>query len=127
MAAFKYSLKIDQGSDFAASVTWGTGTPASGSTPAVLTAPYNLTGCTAQAMVRQNINSATVLATLSTSNNEIVLGGAAGTIAFAIPAATSAAWTWQQGVYDLLITFPSGAITRILYGTITVNPGVTHA
>lgn len=117
MASFKVPLKIDQGSTFTKVATWKTGTPL---------APVDLTGCSALAHIRAKINSADPLLTLSTLDDSIVLGDAAGTITIMIDAATTALITWTQAVYDLEITFADGTVRRVMSGTVTVSPEVTR-
>jgi len=59
------------------------------------------------------------------ASSDITLGGVAGTISLSIPAATTEGFTWFSGVYDLLLTDPSGNVTRLLSGNVTVSAGVT--
>lgn len=115
-----YDLCIDQNSTFSKTFTWTTysTTGAAGAAPQ----PVDLTGWTAAMQIR-----AFPLATavLFDASSDITLGGVAGTIALVIPAATTAGFTWFSGVYDLLLTDPSGNVTRLLSGNVTVSPGVT--
>lgn len=94
MAAFKLSLKVDQGATFSKVVVWKTGTP-----PAVV----DLTGCTARMQVRGKLTDTAVLLELTTANGGIALGGAAGTVTINLSATQTAAITWVTAVYDLEI------------------------
>ena len=116
-----YDLCISQGATYAKVFTWiAYPTPDSpvGSVPT----PVDLTGYTAAMQIR-----AFPLATgvLYDASPNLTLGGVAGTISLSIPAATTEGFTWWSGVYDLLLTNPSGNVTRFLSGSVTVSPGVT--
>lgn len=132
-------LAIQQGATFRHVLTWGsypypvqqcgselmnarTGRPAN---PADFT-PVDLTGCTARMQIRTEVESPTVLIELGTANGRIALGGATGTAALMVDAATTAAFTWGAGVWDLEITHPGGDVTRMAQGTASVSPEVTR-
>jgi hypothetical protein len=118
----QYDLCIQQGATFNQLFTWST-LPASGSAVGTDTTPVNLTGYSASLQIRPFPLSTTLLYDASAN---ITLGGAAGTITLSIPAGTTEGFsTWWSGVYDLLLTDPSGNVTRLLAGTVTVSPGVT--
>ncbi|WP_120967060.1 hypothetical protein [Comamonas sp. lk] len=120
MPAHKVKLQINQGATFVDRVIWRTG-----ATKATL-APVDLTGCRARAQVRSDIDSPDVLLEMTTENGRIVLGGPSGEIHITIDAATTAAFQWESGVYDLEIIFPNGQVTRFLEGGVTVSKGVTR-
>lgn len=109
-----YPLTIDQGATLDKLITW---TSDAG-------IPYDITGWTAKMQIRDSPGG-TLLQTLTTSDSTIVLGGAAGTIRLVLAAAVTSAWTWRTGVYDLELTNPSAAVTRLLQGPVTVSPEVT--
>lgn len=88
--------------------------------------PINLTGFTAQMQIRANVDSPTVLVSLTTSNGGIVLGGAAGTIALLISATATAAFTWSDAVYSLQITSSGGIVTSLLQGAVTIVTDATQ-
>lgn len=117
MAAAKLKLIVEQGATFRKVLTWKAGTPA---------VPVDLTGCTARMQMRGEITDAAPLVTLTTENNGIVLGGVAGTIILQITATATAAFVWTTSVYDLEIQFPSGDVRRLVYGPVSVTPGVTR-
>lgn len=116
-----YGLCIQQNADFDRTFTWTayTTTP---STAGGEPQPVDLTGWTASMQIRAFPLASSVLYDASSN---ITLGGTAGTISLAIPGATTAGFSWWSGVYDLLLTNPSGAVTRFLSGSVTVSPGVT--
>ena len=87
----------------------------------------NLTGYTAVEMdLRENPESSSVVATLTTGNSRAALGGAAGTITLSMSATDTANLTAGDGVYDLEITDGNGAIYRILEGTYTIRRGISR-
>lgn len=117
MPAFKLNLKIDQGATFYKAVTWKTGQPPQA---------VDLTDCTARMHVRESLDALLVLLDLSTENGRIVLGGPTGAVALVVDATTTAALTWDSGVYDLEIIFPDGTVRRLLAGSVSVSPEVTR-
>lgn len=117
MAAFKVPLKIDQGASFSKLVTWKTGPSRT---------PVDLTGCTALAQVRTTLEASTPLFSFDTANGSILLGGSAGTAELVMTDEQTSAATWKNGVYDLVITFPDGHKRRLMYGSVSISPGVTR-
>ena len=120
MPAHKVPLQIDQGATFDKTYTWKAGPP----TTAAL---VDLTGCTALAQFREDIESPLVLMELSSADGRLVLGGPSGTIQFLIPAHDTAALAWESCVYDLNITFPGGRVVRRMAGSAVVSRAVTRA
>jgi len=87
----------------------------------------NLTGYTSAEMdLRETPESSTVVATLTTSNSRITLGGAAGTVTLAISASDTANLTAGDGVYDLEIVDGSSRVFRILEGTYTIRRNISR-
>lgn len=86
----------------------------------------DVTGFTARMQIRPTIDSLTVLATLDTESSGISLGATAGTVSLYLSSATTTAYTWTSGVYDLELISSSGEIFRLVGGTITVSPEVTR-
>lgn len=87
--------------------------------------PVDLTGFTAKMQIRESIDSETVLYEAE-FHSEIVIDSKAGDLFIKIPAAKTALWDWQRGVYDLEIVSQTGEVTRILEGRIKVLPEVTR-
>lgn len=117
MAASNLKLTIEQGATFQKRVVWTAGEPP---------APVDLTGFTARMQIRAKTESATVLATLTTENGGITLGGTAGTVDLLISATETASYSWTSGVYDLELV--SGAVVkRFLRGVVIVSKEVTRA
>ena len=109
----KLKFTIYQGATFRKRLTWKAGTPA---------APVDLTGCTARMQVRSEVESETPLLSLTTENDRITLGGAAGTVDLYVSDEDTAEITWDGGVYDLEIEHPSGEVTRLAEGSVSVSP-----
>lgn len=117
MASFKLKLAIDQGATFRQPLVWKSGTPPE---------PVNLTGYTAKMQVRPEIASPVVLLTLTTENGGITLGGATGTVDLYISAEATAAFGWEEGVYDIEFTAPNGDVFRRISGTVAISREVTR-
>lgn len=117
MAESKLKLTIKQGATFRRGLKWKTGTPA---------APVDLTGYTARMQIREEVTSADVLATLTTENGGITLGGAAGTIVLYLSPVATAAFDWESGVYDIEMIAPNTDVIRLVEGGIVVSPEVTR-
>lgn len=116
MTAADYSITIEQGADFPFLITW---TDSAGTI-------IDITGYSAQFMIRQNYTDVTPLVSLSSPSNGITLGGTAGTISIDIPFTTTAALPAMLGEYDLKLIDPSGKPIRLLEGSATISPAVTR-
>lgn len=117
MAAGTLDLAIEQGTTFSQQLIWKDGA----------SALINLTGYTARMQVRATIAAPDPpLVTLTTENGGIALGGAAGTITLTISATATAGYSWVAGVYDLELISASAVVTRLVKGSITVDPEVTR-
>jgi hypothetical protein len=85
---------------------------------------WNLTGYTATMTVRPFVGSTETTVLATNGNGRIALGGAAGTVAVTLNAATTAAFTAGKYVYDLVLD--SGTVvTRLLEGKFVVTPSVS--
>ena len=76
--------------------------------------------------VRPTVESSTLTISLTTENNRITLGGAAGTITLHISATDTAALTPGLYVYDLEVVSGGGEVTRIIEGNFAVKAEVTR-
>ena len=112
----KLKLTIYQGATFRKRLVW----------KAPNGTPIDLTGCTARMQVRSEVESVTPLLELNTAGGGIALGGAGGTIDLYVSDENTALVTWESGVWDLEITHPSGEVTRLAQGSISVSPEVTR-
>lgn len=111
-------LTIYKGSTFIKAIQWKTGSPA---------IPVNLEDCTLRMQMRKTVNDSVVLDTLTTENNKLrIVSAAEGKIEINISAATSSAYTFDRGVYDLEVVFPDTSVYRIIEGAVTTVPEVTR-
>ena len=103
--------------------------------------PVNLTGYTARAQIRTAFNSVTSLASWTTENGKIVLGGALGTVTLVVPSTeTSALWVaglplcgrvdgrsaYLLGYFDIELIPPSAAVRRFVHGEAWIIPEATQ-
>jgi hypothetical protein len=86
--------------------------------------PVDMTGFTAR-MTIKDVVGGTAQETLTSGNGKIVLDNTAKTITILLDAATTAAYTWVKGVYDLEMVSAAGVVTAILTGRVTVTKEVT--
>ena len=105
------NLFIDQGAEFYRTMS------VTDSNKAVI----NLTNCTITAQLRKNYTSSTFVPMVTT-----ILNVSLGKVSIALSAATTAAITNGQYVYDVELTSVEGKIYRILEGNITISPNVTR-
>ena len=108
------NLTLYQGATFSLVITWKEGDPAT---------PVNLTGYTGLMKIKSD--NGTVVATLSTDDGNMVLGGTAGTITLTLTAEETAALDVAVNVYDLLLTSGADVATALVAGTATVRKGVS--
>ena len=85
-------------------------------------AVMNLTGYSVASKMRSTHDSSTVVGTFTCTISD----AANGKITMAMTNSTSAAIEEGIYVYDLEITSGAGTVTRLLQGTVTVNPEVTR-
>jgi hypothetical protein len=117
---FNRDLTIYQGATFRETVTWKAGATAETATP------VNLTGYTAKAQLREELDSATVIHEMTTENGGITLGGAAGTYELYISDEDSAEFTFDAAVYDVELLAPNGDTIRRQYGRVKLDKEVTR-
>lgn len=86
--------------------------------------PKNLTSYTARMQVREHINAATTILSIST-DDDITLGGAAGTITIEVAASDTDDINPGLYVYDLELVTGS-TVTRLVEGTFMVSGEVTR-
>lgn len=88
--------------------------------------PVDMTGFAARMTIKNRIGG-TVLATLTSGapDNRIALDNAAHTVTLTISATDTAAFEFTSGTYDLEMVAPTGAVTRLYQGAITISKEVT--
>lgn len=106
----KYNMVIDQGSDYDLKLSLSQGG-----------AGLSLVGYTVRGQIRSTISSSTVAATFTPS----VIDDTTGIFMVSLSAATTAAMTAGQYVYDIEL-HKAPYVTRILEGTILLKPEVTR-
>ena len=117
MTAGYHHFVIEQGSTFSKVLTLKD----SGGTV------INLTGyASAEMDLREHPEASSTVATLTTSNSRVALGGTAGTVTLTISASDTAGLTSGDGVYDLEITDGSSNIYRIMEGTYSIRRNVSR-
>ena len=109
--AARADIIIDQGTTFSTVVTV---TDDDGSV-------VNLTGYTANAMIRKHHTSSSAAKTFTITN-----GGTNGQLTLSLPASNTAAITEGRYVYDVKVTSGSSVVSRVVEGLVTVNPSVTR-
>ena len=115
--AGKLNIVIEQGATFDVPLTWK---------DEALVAVAGLESWTARMQIRDSIAAATTLLELTTENGGIILGGNAGEIRLFISATDTAAISWANGIYDLEMVAPAGAVTRLLKGSVKVDSETTR-
>ena len=113
--AATYDFEIEQGANLILSFVWK---DSAGSL-------IDLTGYTARMQIRKTKSTSATLLSITTSDY-ITLGGAAGTIAVDVPAATTEALDFTSGVYDLELISSGGTVYRFLEGCVELNKEVTR-
>jgi len=121
MLAQRYDFQIDQGADFSMAVAY---TDSSDSA-------YDLTESNYAAVltIRENVEDTTALATLSSSDGEIVLTSTAPNITINIPYSTTASLDFDTAFYDLELTTNSGHVLttdKILRGKVKLIKEITR-
>ena len=89
--------------------------------------PVPLTGYVAQMQIRESLDSTTVIHQMtSAAGGGIQINTSDSTIFLTIPAATTAAFTFDSAVYSLELTNSSGVVTPFLAGNLTLVREVTR-
>ena len=114
--AGELDLIIEQGATFDPILTWRDENGAL----------VDVTGYSARMQIRDTIDATTTLVDLTSAAGDIVLGAAAGTIQIIISATDTALFAWEDGVYDLEMIEPGGAVRRLVRGSVAVSPEVTR-
>jgi hypothetical protein len=85
--------------------------------------PKDLAGYIARMTIRDKVGGTELIHLVSPT--DIVVDNATKTITVTIAAAVTAGFTWTKGVYDLELESPTGEVTALLYGKVTVKKEVT--
>lgn len=84
----------------------------------------NLDAWMVKAQIRPAAATSLALYEWSTDIGNATTSGSAVTLL--LHPATSAAWTWERGVYDVELTSPDGTVYRIAEGAVYVSREVTR-
>lgn len=100
---------------------------------AATAAAINVTGYTAQFVVKASKDTVIGSALVNVSSSSggtgdtsgILVGGTNGTFTVVLSKATTAALAVGEAVYDLKIVSTTGVATRLVEGSVAIDPGVT--
>lgn len=88
--------------------------------------PVDLTDYTARMQVRESSESSVVLLELTTENGGLDVEPHGSVTLLLTEAQTTAAVAWGAAVYDIELVSPSGDVTRLCKGPVTVDPNTTR-
>jgi hypothetical protein len=111
-------LTMYQGASFDYQLTWNT-------TEGTVTSPVDLTNWSARMQIRATYQSSTAVLSF-TSGTGITLGGTTGSILIEATPVQTAGVASGQYVYDLELVSPASAVTRLVNGSVFVDPEVTR-
>lgn len=114
--AATYNMTIDQGTTVSIDFQYRTSAGV----------PIPLTSYTARMQARPTQSSAVTVMDATTTNGQLVVTGATGTVTLALTATQSAALDFDRAVYDIEIVSPAGVVTRLVQGTVTLSREVTR-
>lgn len=86
--------------------------------------PLDVTGWGVKSQIRATPEAETVLHEWSNVAGNAVPGN--GSVMITVSPATSSAWTWRSGVFDIELTNLSGQVARLDEGTVEVSPEITR-
>ncbi len=86
--------------------------------------PADLAGFDARMSIKDRVGG-TELISLTVANARIVFDDVAKTITLLLSAADTASFAWINGVYDLELISPSGEVTTLLSGAVSIIKEVT--
>ena len=86
--------------------------------------PHDLAGYTARMTIKDRVGG-TALLTLTSANGGITVDDAEKLIELFLDDVSTAAITWTSAVYDLEMVSPSGDVTAILTGAVSVEQEIT--
>ena len=113
MAAGKYNILIQQGSDYIQKITVK---------ETVSQLPVDITGCTVRGQVRATIEDASPVASFVAT----VTDAAGGEFQITLSNTVTAALDFDTGVYDVELVYPSGVVDRLLQGKAVLSREVTR-
>jgi hypothetical protein len=88
--------------------------------------PIDLTGYTGRMQIRPDIDSATIIAELTTANGGVLIDNTLKTITLTMPSATTTSFTFTSAVYDLELVSAGNQVTQFCGGVMTLFKEVTR-
>lgn len=85
--------------------------------------PVDLTGASVSMQIRESVDASTKLYTVS----QFSITEAEGKVEITIPDTDTEQFDWEYGVYDLLVTRPSGRVDPITRGAVGVKKAITRS
>ncbi len=114
MTPGRFNIKVYKGANFELAPQWK------------IDGKYvNVSGYSANMIVRNSPTSPTSIVTLSSANGRILIGNTNGKFTLQLTATQTGALAAGEYVYDLEVTSPGGKVTRLLEGGFIVYEGVT--
>ena len=92
----------------------------------VYNTPIDLTGYTARMQIRAKITDTLPIDEYNTVNGKIQIDTVGKSIILLVDATTTAAYTFSTGVYSLEMISPTGVVTQLTSGTISLIKEVTR-
>lgn len=87
--------------------------------------PIDLTGYAARMQFRQTVDAADPpIYSVTDVSGELICGN--GTVVLTISETDTAAFTFNKCVFDLEVESPGGVVTRLVKGTVYLDPEVTR-
>lgn len=118
MSAGKYNIEIEKKATFSRDfVVYSTYISAGN----VGNVPLDLTGATVSAKIKRKVTDSAALISFTAA----VVDAAAGTFRLSLTAAQTASLAFDVGVYDVLITFPSGTVVKFIEGNVVLGKTVS--
>ena len=115
--AARFDLSIDRGADWVFDWTWKN----SDGTLKDLT-DIDEVRCD----FRRRADSPTALLSFSIANGKSSVNTGTSTISISLTAEETAALTFNEAVYDILIVYDDGRVTKAFRGDVSLNPAITR-
>jgi hypothetical protein len=126
MPAASYDLYIEQGATFRFSMVYGhqDGTVDVNGNPNVV--PYDLTNAKLRMQIRQRRGGEVLVAATTTNGGIIVETPSSGRFTMILTDEVTDSLTIKRAMYDLECQWPSGEVSRVLQGKVTISPAITQ-
>lgn len=118
MSAGKYNIEIEKKATYTRDFVLYSTYISAGNVGNV---PIDLTGASVAAKIKRRAGDATALISFTA----VVVDAENGVFRLSLTAAQTAALAFDVGVYDVLITFPSGNVEKFIEGNVVLGKTVT--